>query len=498
MQIKILNVKKIRSLTFDLPEPGVWIITGENGAGKTCLLAAIFRIKAPHAFQKYYRTSLLESRLDSYEGASVSYTIDDQHVSYSYGGERWRATPRSNSRLLATFPYPTIEYIDVNASRIEPFANEIFTRRVQSATVEICSFLEYVLNDNKWASLKFVNTQRGRGNAAYLIPYMKNNRIFYYSEKSFSLGELCVFKLAKKIDAVPQNSLLIIDEIEMALHPQAQVRLVEKISEIAAVKQLTVIFSTHSATIIKSIDKKQLIYLKDTGSGNITPIKSAYPAQILGDVAFEDELSADFIFFVEDKQAKILLEQMIGKYFSLGRNDRNYQPLYKIVPIGGYPQVIEMLNNSSSIFPPYIKKFAFLDKDVEVTLATARRERNQSIINLFHNPTNIRYLPCTPELGFIEMIEDAANNQLLVAISQSFPGVAIHLERIIRNRTYLTFAGAPRDCAKKKMSHIVEKIAQQTQMDETQIRRQLYSSYVNFFNSQAPAALRQLFGPIFR
>src|SRR5476649_1468396 len=104
MHISINNVKKISKLDFELPAPGVWILTGENGSGKTCLLAAIYRIKAQHSFQKYYRTSPSESKLDSYDEASVIYTINGNSVTYSYGGQRWRATPRANSSLLDHFP----------------------------------------------------------------------------------------------------------------------------------------------------------------------------------------------------------------------------------------------------------------------------------------------------------------------------------------------------------------------------------------------------------
>ena len=170
MQIELNNIKKIKKLCFDIPEQGVWILTGLNGSGKTSLLAAIFRIRTQHAFQKYYRTSSLENRLDSYENSLVTYRINGTSVSYKYGGQRWRATPRTNANIFEDFPYPAIEYIDANAERIEPFSDEINLRRLADADAEICQFIQNVLSDNKWQNLKYVNTRRGRGSDAYLIP----------------------------------------------------------------------------------------------------------------------------------------------------------------------------------------------------------------------------------------------------------------------------------------------------------------------------------------
>lgn len=57
--------KKIKELNFEMPEGGVWVVTGLNGSGKTSLFAAIFRTGAQHAFQRFYKTSALEHKLDS-------------------------------------------------------------------------------------------------------------------------------------------------------------------------------------------------------------------------------------------------------------------------------------------------------------------------------------------------------------------------------------------------------------------------------------------------
>ena len=46
MRVTLRNIKRIRELPFDLPDAGVWIVTGLNGSGKTSLFAAIYLVAA--------------------------------------------------------------------------------------------------------------------------------------------------------------------------------------------------------------------------------------------------------------------------------------------------------------------------------------------------------------------------------------------------------------------------------------------------------------------
>lgn len=503
MIVTLKNIKRIGELRFEIPAPGVWVLTGLNGSGKTSLFASIYRIHAQHAFQKFYKTSPFEHRLDSYETTEIEYQINEEVVKYHYGGQRWRATPRRNAKLFDQSPYPSIEYIEASGDRIEPFPDEIQPRRLRQASVPLKAFLEYVLGDQKWSGLQYVNTQRGVSSDAYLIPYKVSGRNYYFSEKSFSLGELCTLKLAKKICAVEERSLLLIDEVEMALHPQAQVRLLQKITEIAAEKNLTVLFSTHSATLIKNTSRKSLIHLKSGGDGVVSVINSAFPAQVLGDVAFDDELAADFVFYVEDKQAKLLAEQMFGMYMAHCHPDASYRPLYKVAPVGGFVQVLEMLNNSSSIFPNHVKRHALLDADVKTeSLAEAQRQNNQTLLTLFNKSAGkMTYLPCTPEQGLIELFEVHATASVDVQsqINGMFPGHAINIKSLTTAADYLQLTKANlRDRAKDRLNNIVTKVSGVTGIDEIHVRRTMYNEYCKHKYSGAKIGnLRGLLGPIF-
>lgn len=499
MRITIENVKGIKSLDFEIPSGGVWIMTGLNGSGKSTVLATLFRIRHSYAFQQFFRTSPLAERVDLYDNASITYEINGQSVTYKYGGQRWRARPRANASILENYHFSTISYLQANSERIEPFADEITHNRLRDASDEIKEFLVAVLEDDKWNNLKFINTRRGRGNEAFLIPYRpgRGHAYRYYSEKSFSLGELCVLRLAKRLSEIPNDGLVLIDEIEMALHPQAQVRLLEKLRTVSADKNTTVIFSTHSASIVKTAGRRNLIHLVNAGRNRIEAIRNPYPAQILGEIAFDDELCADFVFFVEDKQARLLLEQIIQEYLSIANPNINYQPLCKIAPVGGFVQVLEFANGSSQILPSYVRRYAFLDEDVKTDSVRSAQQRNDHrLLDLFDRSRRIlNYLPCTPEVGLVDMIE---GRHMLAEIRSSFPGHAINIVRIIQEANYRALrSDNPRDLAKKKVGYVVEKIAGITGLDEIQIRRIFYRAFTKHRYGDAIGDLRALLGPIF-
>lgn len=474
-------------------------MTGLNGSGKSTLLAALYRIRYSYAYQQFFKTSPLANQVDLYDEASITYEINGESVTYRYGGQRWRAFPRANSNILGNFPYSDISYLEANSDRIEPYADEITPNRLRDANSDIKNFLAAVLADNKWRNLKFVNTRRGRGNEAFLIPYRSspNHSYKFYSEKSFSLGELCILRLAKRLAEIPNGGLVLIDEIEMALHPQAQVRLLEQLRAVSQEKNTTVIFSTHSSSIIKTAGRNNLIHLTNIGNNTIGAIRKPYPAQILGEVAFDDELGADFVFFVEDKQAKMLLEQMVQEYLAVTNPDVNYQPLCKIAPVGGYIQVLEFVNGSSQIFPSYVRRIAFLDEDVKTdALSSARQRNDHRLLELFQqSQRKLNYLPCTPEVGLVDMFEGGyMRNEL----RNSFHGHAVNIDRLIQHADYLALnAQNPRDLAKKKVSNLVERVGQVTALDELQIMRIFYRAYTKHKYGDAIGDLRALLGPIF-
>lgn len=67
-----------------------------------------------------------------------------------------------------------------------------------------------------------------------------------YSEFHFGAGESSIIRMITKIEQAPENSLILIEEIENGLHPVATRRMVEYLMDVAERKSIQAIFTTHS------------------------------------------------------------------------------------------------------------------------------------------------------------------------------------------------------------------------------------------------------------
>lgn len=133
------------------------------------------------------------------------------------------------------------------------------------------------------------------------------------------------------IENTEDNSLVLIDELEMVLHPAAQVRLMDYLNEMAKQRHLTVFISTHSTSIIKT--NKNVILL-ERKSNEIKVFYKCPPAKAIGTIGMREDTMADIIVIVEDDMAKALF----NKYKELCP-ESNYLDV-RIIAVGGYQNII--------------------------------------------------------------------------------------------------------------------------------------------------------------
>ena len=76
--------------------------------------------------------------------------------------------------------------------------------------------------------------------------HVGKNRGSEYSEFHFGAGESSIIRIVLAIELLPENSLILIEEIENGLHPVATRRLVEYLIAAAERRRIQAIFTTHS------------------------------------------------------------------------------------------------------------------------------------------------------------------------------------------------------------------------------------------------------------
>lgn len=489
--ITLKNIKGVKEMVFPFPEKkGVYLLTGANGCGKTSLLVALCRLGDKMAFT-HYRVNTANStgpKIDVYQNASVTYTCDNESVTYSRKGIRWTPSPKSKNNLISRFPFVNTLFISTTGMRF--FTQDVFNLKrptLSAVTPNIIDPLNEILGTDKFNNLKYITVkgkkgrqrQLHRNNKLYVIKEASGN---FYSELNFSLGERLLLNTLDILENISPRTLLLIDEVELALHPVAQIRLYDYLKQQANVKNLAVVISTHSSSLIKHADRR--IYLEKDGSGIVNVMENCYPAFILRSVASIEDNKPDFIFFVEDVMAQRYLSTILLRFFSGVKRVMDF----KVICVGGYEQVVSLVQCFPSLNYEKHRVQAFLDKDVKdvftdwTAKGNDRTEAEERKYRLFcNNQSNISYLSITPELGIWEWIEQNST-QFKTHLDEVHGVQTFDVERLIEQTTIEEFVnktGNLREWAKGCFKNIAEKINNYNpQISELEVVNDMISCYI--------------------
>ncbi len=402
--ILIENTKGIGQLNFLLPErKGVYLIVGANGSGKTTLLTCLDRICNPMAFAQGFDTSRLTREIDQYSRASITYTTDTGSVRFRKRTTRWVPTPKTGSRdLLRHFGFSDSVFIHADSRRIDINQAALRDGDFVSAAPAIKQALNTLFETNKYSRLMRLRNRNGRGRQATYFYVIRDENGYYYSEKRFSTGELALLRLVDNLQNIGANSLILLDEAEMALHPRVQVNLINYLNQIARDRDITVFISTHSPTIIKSVEKEQIIIIEESDTpGELYATTPCYAARAIGCVDFEASTMFDYIFFVEDERARSVVKHTLNRYFSFV--PAQVTASTSIIPVGGFYETANMAVCTRHQVFAQSKVFAIVDQDAFEDLENKPKFRQ---LHAAH-PDLIFGMGFTPEVFLIEQFENA-------------------------------------------------------------------------------------------
>lgn len=504
-RVQIENVKSIARLSFEIPVGGVHILTGVNGCGKTTLLTCLERLANPNAFQRHFKTSRTH-QFDNYQSSKITYSHNGNSVSYFYRNTRWAPNPRRNSNVVRALGFGQVIYLTSSGERFYVQNDELNTRNISAAPHFFKDSMNEIFQTTKYNDLRRVKlTGKGRGNGrwnyGFIMPSVSQgvqNR--YFTEKNFSLGEILILNALFELNNATNNSLILIDEVELALHPKVQVRFLQFLQTIAQQKTLTVIISTHSSSLIKAAPK--LIHLERQANGNVSIDYDCFPTLVLQNVALEEEIQPDVAFFVEDTTAKNVLDELLNFYFK--NIFQNRRPIIKVLPIAGWPETIKFtIASSGYLTPRNTSSLAFLDLDAQISLQTIQANAQRSaaesdLLNLYNNNIQrIKFLPITPELGIVTLLRQ--NNPQQIVDLQTFFNAGFDISQIVldeQNRN-INYPPNQRKVAKIRLDYYIDRIRQSTNRDSSQVKLMLAQYYVDKIYTNNHAPLQMLFNPIF-
>lgn len=162
--------------------------------------------------------------------------------------------------------------------------------------------------------------------------------------------------------SLPVNEpvLMLIDEIELALHPVAVSRLIDLLNNIIKEHDnLTVVLTSHSPEVIRKISPNNLFMMEVDEKDTIEFYSPCYPSYAIRDVYMHSGF--DYVILVEDLLAKYVVEKVIQQ------RSLNSGKLINVLPVGGWENVLkfQMMAYSTNTFGLGTKLFSILDGDVK-------------------------------------------------------------------------------------------------------------------------------------
>jgi hypothetical protein len=131
-----------------------------------------------------------------------------------------------------------------------------------------------------------------------------------YSNFHQGAGEDATLDLVALLNAVPNQSMILLDEAEASLHPKAQRRLVTELVRLATEKRLQIVLTTHSPFILEQLPPVARVFMGVDRLGAREIIYGASATYSLS--LMDDESHPELDVHCEDAEAAYLIEMMLS------------------------------------------------------------------------------------------------------------------------------------------------------------------------------------------
>jgi predicted ATPase len=342
--LKSIDVKNVRGLTatveFSWP---LTVIGGVNGCGKTTLIqlcSSAYAKPGGRYFKigDWLRNGLVGETPAIVEPAAVKFTFWDDTASieipYIVGRTRWdyprRKNPMRNVEFVGISNFsPRIERRDrvhafqmrlhvTKEEKLEPRVIESVSR-ILGTSYTRAQFNEVRPPDNKW---KDELPQISRASVTYGEPHM-------------GAGEQKVVRLVRFLESLPKKSLVLLEEPEITLHPDAQRGLAWYLMALCNRRGHQIIVATHSAEMFETLpaDARVLIVRSPSSTQIIhRPPHLRAARELAGSVRTNQDL-----ILVEDDVGRVMMREVLRRF------DKGLLEQSRIVAVGNTDDVARLV-----------------------------------------------------------------------------------------------------------------------------------------------------------
>lgn len=342
-------------LSFD---HSVTVISGTNKIGKTSLLLLI--ACSHENFQKYDSTkpeTILRKHLwrdvlsfTGYETAARRYSYElfwrvgtnnkQGEGKRAIGSQSWTGLGKSSSdltRMNAKIKDKEVRIIDLE--RLLParnFSNSLMRKTSGVARVRLIPDIEqafnYIFEIPNPVEIYKIGSHINK--IAYLIIPTGVLGNEPYSSFNAASGEESLINILVDIFDAPQDSLIMIDELEAGIHPNIQRRLADIIQYVSWHHKKQFIITTHSPSLLSAFPQKSRKFIDKTPAGEYEVISS-----ISVNAAFSkmDSKAYPLIqLYCEDTEAEFIIKNIL---IEINKTRKNFEKLINVIISGPINQV---------------------------------------------------------------------------------------------------------------------------------------------------------------
>ena len=378
IKMSLKNIKSIDDFVFDIPMySGLYAITGENATGKSTLMMSM---------ATSFFNPLMYSHFGLPDNSEITFDYNDRKRSIRSKDNRW--FDADGTLGIVGFYEGSLtfgnRFKDVDFSTLKTLS-KVKKNELKIASEFVKGNLGKILKDDElYYQDLLVLTEASRRMHDLLKP------IYYYvvnekriNQLQMSTGENLLLSILHSLERRLNKEiygnepiLVLLDEVELALHSSALRRLVFLMEQLAEKHNLVVIFSTHSIEVIRSIRPSRIYFLEKYADNSMGVLNPCYPVYASRNLE-SSNYGHDFILIVEDSLAKLILDRILQKEKLLG----NKRVL--VIPVGGWTEVVRFTYDMirSNLALSTTKILIVLDRDIKGDVKPFMRKNNIGFAN---------------------------------------------------------------------------------------------------------------------
>jgi len=331
-KITIEHIQGIKHLTLNIENLNngkIMCIVGKNGIGKTTLVKSIANLVRADIFKTTSSPYIFNA------SSKITYCIDGDNYIYTYN-ERLTTIDSKDiapdviiNNIIGELPLPHGERFNFfqTIAKIDKDIRQKNITQDYKTPIKLVDWYKKIYISNKFDQLKEVDIS---GKKYYFLPQDDGK---YIREDYFSSGEYFILSIYRLIQQ--RKKIIVIDELDISLDASAQVHLITELREFCREKSVTLLFTTHSLAIMKTLKDDELWYLENN-NGMCEIEKRSY--NHIKSILYQFK-GWDKYILTEDK--------MLSDFIKWSLKDDVFYKKYIVIYIGAANSVVKLMDNNS-------------------------------------------------------------------------------------------------------------------------------------------------------